>query len=503
MSNCSDKRLGEKLFAWELGLLNEVETEEFEVHLIECDHCRAKAEIFSSSSKLMRHNQKFREVVDEVNADLIAADKLSDANKKPGSGAGRVTRFVSTFAFAAAILIILIVKPWKIEIEPNLEAFAAQNRMAVMYFENLADEKDSAKIGDIATNLLITDLSESKYLSVLSNQWLYDVLKNRGLEGTKRIDKETALDIARETDARWIIFGSILQLEPQIIITTQLINVENGQVVTSQRINGTEMDDIFSVIDKLTRKIKLDISLPEDASEEIDRAVADVTTHSPQAYKKYIEGLEAWNMFLEREAVDLFLESIEYDSTFAMAYYQLSLISTSPSITDYIRKALSQIDRVSKQEKIYINSRAAFLIDQNPRKSIEILKEGVRKYPNEKYMHYYLGVYTFAIGDSDESIRFVKKALEIDPNFRSGLNQLAYSYQANQDYENAIITMNKYIELVPDEPNPYDSRGDIYYRSANLEKAMESYEMALEIKPDFESSLKKLADLKMVIRQFE
>ena len=44
MDKCIDTKLGEQLFAYELGVLDEESLARFEVHLLECNYCRARAE---------------------------------------------------------------------------------------------------------------------------------------------------------------------------------------------------------------------------------------------------------------------------------------------------------------------------------------------------------------------------------------------------------------------------------------------------------------------------
>ncbi|NIM45602.1 MAG: hypothetical protein GTO54_08270, partial [Nitrososphaeria archaeon] len=101
---------------------------------------------------------------------------------------------------------------------------------------NLADPEDERKLGEITSNLLITDLSESQYLDVVSSQRLYDILKLLGREGEKKIDRNVATEVARKAGSRWMLSGSILQVEPQMIITSQLVDVESGSAIASQRI---------------------------------------------------------------------------------------------------------------------------------------------------------------------------------------------------------------------------------------------------------------------------
>ncbi len=204
----------------------------------------------------------------------------------------RVTRFLVPALVLVVAIAVLVLKPWKFEFQPTEEAVAAENRLAIMYFDNLADPEDSLKLGEITTNLLIADLSESQYVQVVSSQRLYDILKLLGREGEKKITRDMATRIAEKARARWMLLGSILQVDPQIIVMAQLVEVESGNAVASQRITGDENEKIFTIIDKMTLEIKSDLSLPAAALTEVDRPVADVTTHSPEAYRYYLEGVD-------------------------------------------------------------------------------------------------------------------------------------------------------------------------------------------------------------------
>lgn len=79
--------------------------------------------------------------------------------------------------------------------------------------------------------------------------------------------------------------------------------------------------------------------------------------------------------------------------------------------------------------------------------------------------------------------------------FKGAYNQLAYAYDELGDLENALKAINRYIELAPDEANPYDSRAMIYSNNGMLDKAIESYRQALEIKPDFISAVSYLGNM--------
>ena len=77
--------------------------------------------------------------------------------------------------------------------------------MAVMYFENLVDPDDPQRLGDVITNLLITDMSESKHFDVVSSQRLYDILSQLGHEGVTKIDQTIATRVAEHANANLML----------------------------------------------------------------------------------------------------------------------------------------------------------------------------------------------------------------------------------------------------------------------------------------------------------
>ncbi|UCD93533.1 MAG: protein kinase, partial [Candidatus Zixiibacteriota bacterium] len=164
--------------------------------------------------------------------------------------------FLIPAAIVVVAVLVLILKPWKFEVGPSLEAVAAENRLAIMYFDNLADPADSLRYGEIVTNLLITDLSESQFLQVVSSQRLYDILKLLGREGEKKINREIASQVAQKAEAKWMLMGSILQMEPHIMLTAQLVEVASGNAVATQRVSGEPGEMIFPLVDRLTVAIK-------------------------------------------------------------------------------------------------------------------------------------------------------------------------------------------------------------------------------------------------------
>jgi len=413
-------------------------------------------------------------------------------------------RLLVPTALAIVVALVLILKPWKFEISPEQEAIAAENRLAIMYFDNLADPEDNRKLGEIATNLLIADLSESQYVQVISSQRLYDILKLLGREGEKKITRDVATQVAEEARARWMLLGSILQIEPRIIVMAQLVEVESGNVVASQRITGDDGEQVFTVIDKLTEEIRNDLSLPA-AAYESDRPIAEVTTHSPEAYRYYLEGVDDYWRHYFTEAKASFRRALEFDSTFAMAYHRLCApgMSTLQERKEMAIKAVRYSEGVGQKERYYI----AFLlasVEGDFEQAIRELQKIVERYPEEKEAFFAMGYFCFQkLRRFEEAIEYFNKAIEIDPLFTESYNQLAYLYNSLDQLEKSIWAINRYVSLAPDEANPYDTKGEIYASNGLLDEAIESFKKAIEIKPDFYASWNSLGHMYVFKGQYE
>lgn len=489
---CTDQRSANLLHHYELGLLSDDERREFEYHLYECEHCFEKVRRFEQTARLLSHDPDVRESVQR-----LAERQTETAAERKESRRLRIWPTIIPITVAAAALLLLILKPWHVEIQPTREAIARENRLAIMYFDNLADREDSLQLGEIATNLLITDLAESAYFQVVSGQRLYDILKLLGNEGQKSIDRDIARQVADTARADLIILGNILQIEPHLVLTSQLIESSTGKVLASQRITGKPGENIFAMIDQLTAQIRSDLSLPEEAAKEADRRIAEVTTRSADAYRFFLEGLDYQRKFYLAEATASFARAVEFDSTFAMAYYHLAGLVDGRLID----KAMAYLDHAGRRDQFYIKSRKA-LYSRTVPEAIAHLQTLLERYPDEKEALFSLGRLSALEQKYDRAIQYLREALVIDPLYESVYNELAYLYTKMDEYEKAIEAINTYISLAPDQPNPYDTRGEIYLKNGRIEQAVESFRMALRIEPGFANSRWNLAYIHFLRQEY-
>jgi len=73
------------------------------------------------------------------------------------------------------------------------------------------------------------------------------------------------------------------------------------------------------------------------------------------------------------------------------------------------------------------------------------------------------------------------------------MGPLAYCYLDKGDFAKALTYLQKYASQNPDDANPFDSMGDLYFVWGKLDKALDTYQRAMEMRPDFSFTSSKIA----------
>jgi len=369
---------------------------------------------------------------------------------------------------------------------------SGEKLLAVMLFENLIDPEDSRREAQMISNLVITDLAESKYFRVVSDQRLHDLIKELGLGDHRVIDKSIATRVAQQANASTMLMGQINRLGENIILTSQLLDTHSGEILESQRVNG---QDMFTLVDSLCREIKKDLAFSKSNLAENDHAVAELTTHSQEAYRYYLQGNEYYENYNFEAAEECFKNAVFLDSTFALAYSRLAwmqfrfgmgnmdLAAATSAIAYRLRQRVAEKEQ-DYIEAVYLASRAS--IDDG----IMPLKRLLKKYPEEKEA--WLGLATAVGGPMEnplKAISYHEKWLKLDPVWKAGYQFIIRDYLNLGRDEEAKFWGVKYVELAPQEAAAHHILGYVYYYMDNPEMAKEEFGRALTLDPDYLDAL--------------
>jgi len=219
-----------------------------------------------------------------------------------------------------------------------------------------------------------------------------------------------------------------------------------------------------------------------------------VTTSSAEARSLYEKGMQDYeNLYLER-CNDDWRAAVKADPNLAVAWAWIAFNSSNPQEVNASReKAKALAPKLTPGEQLMIEW-IAKVQEGDFIGGISAMNDMLEMFPKDKHLLYLAGNWLMGENGSDQAQRLFGKALAIDKNFPAALNDLAYVDARNRQFDKAFSAMDRYVALLPKEPNPQDSYGELSRMAGNFEGALKHYRAALDIDPDFVTSQVGLGD---------
>jgi tetratricopeptide (TPR) repeat protein len=229
-----------------------------------------------------------------------------------------------------------------------------------------------------------------------------------------------------------------------------------------------------------------------------------VTTASPEAARRFESGAVHYENHRWNLALNDWNEAIKLDPNFAQAYVWICFTTADPAEEERDRtKAKALIQNVTPGEQLLIRWMAG-VHENRYVDGIMAMNDMLSMFPHDKRLNFMVGYWLFRFQDEYEvSQKLTLRALAEDPNYATCYNQMAYIYSRLGDFDKAIEYVAKYVEMLPNEPNPHDSYGEMLRFAGRYSEALEQYRMALKIDPTFYISQKELGETYSMMGQEE
>jgi tetratricopeptide (TPR) repeat protein len=225
-----------------------------------------------------------------------------------------------------------------------------------------------------------------------------------------------------------------------------------------------------------------------------ESATLPVTTTSAKARELYEKGMADYeNLYLER-CNEEWRAAVKEDPNLAVAWAWIAFNSGNPQEVSQARaKAKELASKTTAGEQLMV-AWISKVQEGDFLGGITAMNDMLEIYPRDKHLLYLAGNWLMAENGDDQAQRFFEKALAIDKNFPAALNDLAYVEARNREFAKAFAVMDRYVALLPKEPNPQDSYGELLRMAGNFEGSLTHYRAALQIDPDFVTSQLGLGD---------
>ena len=354
--------------------------------------------------------------------------------------------------------------------------------LAVLPFADMSAEKDQAYLGEGIAEELIHALSSINQLRVVARTSAF-ALRGMNLDVPQ---------IGRMLNVRAVLEGSVRKAGSRLRVTAQLINVDDGFHLWSERFDK-DAADIFAIQDEISQAIVDHLKITLGVSE--DSLLKKKSTTDPEAYNLYLKGL----YFLARphpeslqKALDFFLEALDRDPNFALAhvgqgsvYYYLGNFNFAPQLEVYpkakvaVRKALELDPNLAEAHASAAN--LALWFDLDWKAAGESNARALALKPGDAFFHGNYAWYLLNRRRYDECIVEIKKAIGLDPLMPLFYGWSVALYAATQRPKEAIAEFHEAMKIDPNFALPYFHATLAYVQLRNWEMAEEMIGKGLKL----------------------
>jgi len=405
-------------------------------------------------------------------------------------------------ALVVVALIIAAVIIWQLLPEREAVPLASSGMpsLAVMYFENNTGDESLDHWRKALSDLLITDLTQSRYLRVLSGESLFNILSRLNKQEAKSYSSKDLEEVAARGGVEHILVGKLAKAGEAFRIDIILQEAKTGQSIGSERVEGKGEESIFSMVDELTKRIKTHFKLSsEEIASDIDKMIGKITTSSPEAYKYFSQSMEDFNKGEYREAIQLLEKAVSVDPEFARAYLMMSAAYSNLGYEaegkKYIQKALELSERVSDRERYGIQGEFYFYSEKTYSKAIEAFNTLLQLYPEDVAGNNELGLLYLFTEQWDKAIERFEVIIKGKGEFSIPYDNQADAYMAKGLYDKAREVLEDYLNNFPDIAYIHRSLAYNYIPQGKFDLAFSEVNKAFSLSPAHYSNFRLKGDI--------
>lgn len=388
--------------------------------------------------------------------------------------------------FAVIVAGLMIWHPWSKE--KTVFPSSGKPSLAVVYFENNTGDKGLDHWRKALCELLIADLTQSKYIKVLSSDRLVDILQNLDQIEGRGLSSTFLKQVAARGNSTHILRGSFTKAGEQYRIDAILQDAATMESIGSERIEGRREESFLAMVDELTLKVKAHLELShEEIAGDIDEDVGKITTSSSEALDLYIEGRKYHLVRDYLRSIELMEQAVSIDPEFALAYRSLAVSHGNLGYTnrrkEYMEKALQLTDRLPLRQRYLIEGDFYSSIERTWGKAIEAYRQLLELYDDDGTGHHNLATTYEGVGDFRKAVEQYEINRSNNNLSLMGYGNLASDYRSLKLYANSLDVVKESLQKFPDSAAAYRDSALHYIMDRKFDLALNDLEKAETLGP--------------------
>jgi adenylate cyclase len=364
----------------------------------------------------------------------------------------------------------------------HLTVSTTEKSIAVLPFVNMSPEKDQDYFCEGMAEEIINTLAHNENFKVIARTSAFAFK-----------DKQTDVrEIGRILNVETLLEGSIRKSGNRLRITAQLIKVEDGSHIWSERYDR-ELKDVFAIQDEISLAITDNLKVKLLGKTK----AMNTRRHSEnlEAYNLYLKGTYYWQMMTTegyKKGIEFFEQAIKKDPDYALAYLGLAtvnIVSTtfgdaSPHealsiANEYVNKVLKIDNTLAEIYETQGNINTYYY--WNWREADRNYKYALQINPNSSMIHINYSIFLTITGRYEEAVYEAKLAQELDPLSCYINTRTADAYVYAGQYDRAIEEYQMTLKINPNYFLTHFQLGRVYLAKKMLKESVVEHEKAVDL----------------------
>lgn len=351
--------------------------------------------------------------------------------------------------------------------------------LAVLPLENLTGRKELAWAGNAVATLVRDDLSQSRYLAVVSAARTLRLVD-------KDTDQQAVFTRSLDAGVTHVLTGEILRTPKGLTVTARLTDLRRNVELGANRRDGLQPEEALAQSTSIASVVKQGLGLP--GTEKVDVFAADFASRNIAAYEVFIAGMENFLRFNYPDAQRAFEVAVRKAPDFAMARYRLAHTLAALGDTERalgeVAAARRDATRLPARDRAYIDAGESYF-RRNYTEAEKQYRALLSDLPYETEARLLLLYVLIDQERHEEALVEAETLAAQDPGDEvawSAVGDLALKLGR---YDQADEALQKLIALAPDNPNAHFLLGDASFFQEQYEDAVAHYGKALALDPAF------------------
>jgi len=365
------------------------------------------------------------------------------------------------------------------EVSKRAPAMEPRGSVAVLAFTDISSTKDQEYFCDGISEEIISNLLRIKGLRVSSRTSSF-AFKGKA---------EDIRSIGRKLGVAAVLEGSVRKAEGRLRITAQLINVEDGCSLWSERYDR-ELKDIFAIQDEIARSIAATLKIALTPRE--NSVLGKAPTTDLEAYDYYLRGRQFYYQYKNRSmefALKLFARAIELDPTYVRAYaasadchsflfMHAGSRNTDLDQADFMSRRALELDMDAAEA--HASRGVACSLRHNYGEAESEFEKAIHLDPTLFEAFYFYARACFEQGKREKAILLYEKSIELNPQDYQAPLLVAQIYSDLGEEEKAAASRRRGVKAVEAQIKLHPDATRALYLGANGLVALGELEQGLD-----------------------